>query len=650
MRHCTPRGRKMPDQPGAPDKAVTLFLSYSRDDEAYARRLASTLEHAGYTIWWDALIEGGDTYSRSIADALERADVIIVLWSAHSVDSDWVRDEAAQGRERHRLVPLSIDGSQPPLGFRQYQVIDLSRWRGRRNAPEIGAIERAILSVMGKDHAAQPRAPARTTRRTMLIGGSAAGIAVAAGGAAWFGWERGLIGGSSAPLSIAVLPFRNIGGDPSQEYFADGLTEEVRSALTRIDALRVLAGTSSDTASKQAGDAKTIAADLGVAYLLSGSVQRASDTARIATDLVDGKTGFSRWSESLDRKLTDIFAVQSEIARTVAQAMSIQVATAEPAPGGTRNVDAYEHYLQGRSLFNLAKDEATDRAALTDLETAIAEDPKFALAHAARSRSLAVIAGEHATADEIKPLYSQAVAAARRAVEIAPDLAEGHLALGYAMFAGELDIRGAWPSYQRAYRLGHGNADIALLYALYCSRAGHPAEAKAAVERAVLLDPLNARAFRAQGSVAYAARRYADALPPLKRALQLNPRMAFAHSLAGNALLGLGRTQDAIKEFEAEPEAQFRLTGLAIAQNRIGNRAAAEKALAEFQSEVGDSAAYQQAEVLAQWGRADEALQKLARAREVGDSGLTYAATDVMLDPLRRDRRFTHFVNVLASG
>jgi len=212
-----------------------------------------------------------------------------------------------------------------------------------------------------------------------------------------------------------------------------------------------------------------------------------------------------------------------------------------------------------------------------------------------------------------------------------------------------MDIRGAWPSYERAYRLGHGNADIALLYALYCSRAGRPDEAKKAVERAVLLDPLNPRAFRAQGSVAYAARRFADALPPLQRALQLNPKMTFAHSLAGNALLGLGRTADAIKEFESEPEPQFRLTGLAIAQHRLGNNAAAQKAFADLQSEVGDAAVYQQAEVLAQWGRLDDSFQKLDRARQVGDSGLTYAATDVMLDPLRRDQRFTHLINDLNS-
>ncbi len=639
----------MADQSRASDKAVTLFLSYARDDEPYARRLATALEHRGYTIWWDALIEGGAAYSRSIAEALETADAVLVLWSARSIESDWVRDEAGQGRERHRLVPLSIDGSKPPLGFRQYQVIDISRWHGRRNAPEIASIDRAIEAVLGDGHStrAQPSVP--MSRRTLMIGGSAAGVALAGGGA-WLAWDRGLFGGGAAPLTIAVLPFRNLSGDRSQDYFSDGLTDEVRTALTRIQSLKVLAGTSSEKAQEHGDDPKAVAADLGVGFLLSGSVQRAADTVRIAMDLVDGHTGFSRWSQSVDRKLTDIFAVQSEIARMVAQAMSIQVATAEPAPGGTTNVDAYENYLQGRSLFNLAKDETTDRAALAHFEAAIADDPKFALAHAGRSRALAVIAGEHAKADEIKPLYSEAMAAARRSIELAPDLADGHLALAYVLFAGKLDIRGAWPSYQRAYRLGYGNADIALLYALYCSRAGRPAEAKAAVERAVVLDPLNPRAFRAQGSIAYAARRYADALPPLRRALQLNPKMDFAHSLAGNSLLGLSRTADALKEFEAEPQAQFRLTGIAIAQSRLGHRAAAEKAFADLQSQVGDAAVYQQAEVLAQWGRIEAAFAKLARAREVGDSGLTYAATDVMLDPLRRDQRFGRLIKELNAG
>ena len=628
-------------------KSATLFLSYARADESFARKLKTALEEAGYSVWWDALIEGGAAYARSIAEALERADAILVLWSEQSVESDWVKDEAAQGRDRHRLIPLSLDRTSPPLGFRQYQVIDLSHWHGRRSASQFIAIERAIAAVQGNTPAAAQSRRRPLSRRGLLIGGSATALAVAAGGA-WLVWDRRSRHGSEA-LSIAVLPFRNLSADRAQDYFADGLTEEVRTALTRVAALHVLAGTSSEKARAATDDPKTIAAELGVGFLLSGSVQRAANIVRIAVDLIDGRTGFSGWSQSVDRSLNDIFAVQSEIARMVAGAMSIQVATSEPAPGGTRNVAAYEDYLQGRALFNLAKDEASDRAALTHFESAIAEDPRFALAHAARSRSLAAIAGEYAAADQLKPLYSEAIASARRAVDLAPDLAEGHLALGFALFTGKLDIAGAGPFYERAYALGRGNADVALLYALYCARAGRPSQAKAAVERAVALDPLNPRALRAQGSVAYAARRFADALPPLQRALQLNPKMTFAHSLAGDALLGLGRTTDALKEFEAEPEAQFRLTGLAIAQNRLGNRAAAEKAFADLQSQVGDAAVYQQAEVLAQWGRADDSLQKLARAREVGDSGLTYAATDMMLDPLRRDARFERFLNGLST-
>jgi TolB-like protein/Flp pilus assembly protein TadD len=640
-------GREMTDQPRKPDNPVTLFLSYAHADEAKAKRLAGALQHAGYTVWWDAKIEGGAAFAKSIAEALDSADAVLVLWSKQSIESDWVRDEAAQGRERHRLVPLSLDGTHPPLGFRQYQFVDLSHWHGRRTSPEFRSVERAISSVLGQDIAPAGSHRPGVSRRAMLVGSTAAGAAVVAGGG-WLAWEKGVFGGADA-LSIAVLPFRNISGDNSQAYFSEGLTEEVRTALTRIDQLRVLARTSSEKAAEDGSDPKKVAASLGVRYLLSGSVQRAADMVRIAMDLVDGRTGFSRWSQSVDRKLTDIFAVQSEIANMVAGAMSVQVETARPAPGGTHNVEAYEHYLQGRALFNLAKDEASDRAALAHYDLAIAADPKFALAHAARSRSLAVIASEDAKADQIKPLYAEAIAAARRAVDLAPDLAEGHLALGYAMFAGRLDIAGARPSYERAYALGHGNADTAVLYALYCSRAGRPRDAAAVVQRAVVLDPLNPRAFRAQGSVAYAARRYADAIAPLRRALQLNPKMNFAHSLIGSALLGLGRNADALKEFEAEPGPQFALAGQAVAQFRLGDRSAAQKAFDRLASEIGDSASYQQAQVLAQWGRADEALARLERARAVGDSGLTYAATDPMLDPLRSNPRFRLFLSTLNS-
>lgn len=636
----------MTDQQSASAKRTTVFLSYSRSDEAKARQLAAALEATGYEVWWDALIEGGAAYSLSIESALNSADAVLVLWSAKSIESDWVRDEAAQGRERHRLIPLSLDGTQPPLGFRQYQVIDLARWRGRKDSPEIEAVERAIAAVGGQQSARPGPIASAQSRRGVLIAGGAAAV-IAAGGGGWFLWDEIGRDRGAQNLSIAVLSFKDLNGDPNEAYFSDGLTDEIRNALTRIPSLRVLAGTSTEAASEDKKQPKAIAGELGVQFLLGGSVQRAGDSVRIATDLIDGHTGFTSWSDSSIRKLTDIFAVQSDIARTVAQAMSVKVATTIPAPGGTMNVQAYEHFLQGRALFNLAKDEATDRTALADFELAIAEDPNFALAHAARSRSLAALAAEHASADQLKPLYDQAIAAARRSIQLAPTLAEGNLALGYALFAGRLDVAGARPFYDRAYQLGKGNADIALFYALYCSRAGLPSRATEAVQQATALDPLNSRAFRAQGSVAYAARRYSEALPPLRHALALNPKMTFAHFLAGCALLALGRVDEARKEFAAEPETQFSLTGLAIVDRKLGNAAAADKSFAELIQNRGDSALYQQAEVLAQWGRIDDALRTLERARQIGDSGLIYVATDPLLDPLRKEPRFASFIKAL---
>jgi tetratricopeptide (TPR) repeat protein len=330
--------------------------------------------------------------------------------------------------------------------------------------------------------------------------------------------------------------------------------------------------------------------------------------------------------------------------------MSVRVATNTPAPGGTRNVRAYEHFLRGRALFNQAKDETSDRQALAHYELAIAADPKFAMAHAARSRALSAIAVQYAKADELKQLYAEAILAARKAIELAPNMAEGHLALGFALFTGKLDINGARPSYERAYQLGLGNADTLLLYALYCSRAGRPEEAREAIARALALDPLNPRTYRASGSINYAARRFADALPPLDKALQMNPKMTNANSLKGNSLMQLGRLREARAAFEAEPQPMFRLTGLAIVDHRLGNRGEAQQAFEQLKSEIGDAALYQQAEVLAQWGQADEALAALERARAIGDSGLIYLSTDPLLDPIRSKPEFVRLLNGIAQS
>src|SRR6185369_9854335 len=239
----------------------------------------------------------------------------------------------------------------------------------------------AIATAIGQEPAARPGTPAGFTRRHAIAGGTAA--AVVAGGAL-IAWETGIFGpGAAQARTIAVLPFKNLSGDTSQAYLSDGLTEEIRSALARNAGLMVLAGTSSNTVRDMTGDAQSIAGKLGVAYLLEGSVQRAGDVVRVGTNLTNGSTGFSEWSQQVERPLGDIFAFESEIAKTVSGALSVRMATDAPNPGGTRNVRAYEAYLQGKALYNLARDEATDRQAKADYEVAIAADPDFALAHAA---------------------------------------------------------------------------------------------------------------------------------------------------------------------------------------------------------------------------------------------------------------------------
>ena len=636
----------MSSQPADPENPVTIFLSYARADEAQARKLAAALESRGFVVWWDALIEGGAAFARSIAEALDCADAVLVLWSKRSIESDWVKDEAAQGREQHRLVPLSLDGSQPPLGFRQYQVIDLSHWHGRKAAPEIVAIERAIAVVRGQQVEAAPRRSAGMSRRTALAAGAGAAV-LTVGGGTWIALDRGWIGGQKDE-SIAVLPFKNLSGDPSQAYFSEGLTEEVRAALVRLNALQVLAATS--TAAAGDGEAKSVARKLDVAYLLGGSVRRSGDLLRIAVELTDGATGFSRWSTTVNRRLTDIFAVQSDIARMVANALSIQIATDEPAPGGTRNAKAYEAYLRGKALYNLAKDEATDREARANFDLAIEADPKFALAHAALSRVLSSLAASHAKASELKGLYTAAIAEADQAIALAPSLAEGHLARGYALFAGRLDLGGARPSYDQAYRLGRGNADILLLYALYAVRIRQFTRARTAIERALALDPLNPRTWRAAGIIDLASGQPLAALARFDKAIALNPSISNARAIKGYALIQLGRWKEARESLDKEPSAMFRLTGLAILGDKTRDRELAERSFAQLVAEEGDAAVYQQAQVLAQWGRTGDALDRLERARAVGDSGMTALVTDPFLAPLVKQPRYRALVRSVGLG
>ena len=504
--------------------------------------------------------------------------------------------------------------------------------------------------------ASRRRHASRNTRRSALAAASSRpfvsrrGIFVGAAGAALagvaglFAWRQGLFGGRLASRnSVAVLPFKNLSGDEGQAYFSDGMSEELRATLARNLKLQVMAQASSAIFRDRKEDAVTIASTLGVAYLLDGSVQRSGDIVRITTDLIDGATGFSRWSQKFDRVMQDIFVIQDEISSKVAQALVAEVDASDeaasgnerpPAPsGGTTSVAAYDAYLRGRALYDLSADETSERAALAQFDAAIAADPDYAAAHAARARSLTAIANQYGEVGQLAEYYDAAITSARRAIAIAPDLADAHSTLGFTLFQGQLDARAARDPFERSRELGAGEATVMARYAQYSARIGRERAAAESIKRALTLDPLNPLIHRAAGSIEYAAHRYAESIPPARKALSMNPKLSRANAAIGDALLMLGRAEEARTAYAVEPVEDFRLTGAAIVEHKLGHAAAARAAKQELVENLGDRVLYQQAQILAQWGERDAALSRLEQARRIGDSGLIYLRNDPSAGP-----------------
>lgn len=622
-----------------------VFVSYTRDDQKRALPVVEVLKGAGYSVWWDGMIGAGERFLPTTEAALENAKAVVVLWSAKAVQSHWVRDEATRGRDRHVLVPLSLDGSEPPLGFRQFQTIDFSRWRGRPDAEEVERLVEAVARLCSRVPAAPlaPGAvPSRMSRRT-LIGGGAAALTLGGLGA----WWGGLIGGSGATTnSVAVLPFVNLSGSEAQAYVAEGLAAELRAALSRNAALQVAAQASSTAARELNVDARQMAARLRVAFLLDGNVRIAGDELRVSAELIDGATGLVRWSKDFARRKADIILVQGEITDAVTAALTSVMASAAQAGaipvGGTANVAAYDAYLRGRDLYARANSEAMDMAALAQFDAAIAADPRFAAAHAARARSLILIGGLYGDLAETRRDYAAALVSAQQAVGLAPDHAESQSTLGLVLSQGLLDMRAARAPFDRARRLGNGDANVLAQFALFASYTGRVADARAAIDRAIILDPLNPLRLKTSGRIAYAARDFVLAQTNLNQALAQSPGLGETQAALGDVLLMLDQPDAARRAFASESSALLRETGLAISDFRLGRRAEAQAARQRIIDGLGSGQVtfYQQAQIAAQWGEPDAAMAALTSARNAGDSGLALLKVDPLLDALRNRADF----------
>lgn len=297
-----------------------VFLSYSREDVSAAKQLAEAIARAGHQVWWDRQIEGGSRFSTEIDRELRASDAVVVIWSKSSIESPWVQDEAAEGRDSGRLVPVLFGTDKPPLGFRQFQSIDFGAWDGESEPPALEALIRAIAQKGGEPEAVtSDRQPAEKDAENRR--------------------------------SICVLPFTNMSGDPEQDYFSDGITEDIITDLSKVSALAVVARNTAFAFKGQSLDVKEVALKLGVDHVLEGSVRKAGNRVRITAQLIDGRAGLHHWADRYDRDLTDIFAIQDEISKAIVQALRVKLLPAEKKAiehRGTSSVEAYNLYLLAR--------------------------------------------------------------------------------------------------------------------------------------------------------------------------------------------------------------------------------------------------------------------------------------------------------------
>jgi len=457
--------------------------------------------------------------------------------------------------------------------------------------------------------------------------------------------------GSELP-SVAVLPFTTTGRAAEDEDFADGITQDVIAGLSKLRTLRVIARASvMPFRSREAGLA-AIARQLNVANVLDGSIRRAGERVRIVAQLIDAATGRSLWAETYDRRLTDIFEIQSDVALHIASALEAELSPRERARiarGPTADVQAYEHYVLGRKLHTEFTREGMLQG-ISHFDQAIARDPKFALAYVGRAIAYTELGEIGAfSRDEAAAL---ALSSAARAIALDPELAEAHCAQAYARLAYEFDWEGAEQGFRRAIELSPGYSEAYDLYGRMLSGMERFDEAIALQQRAYELDPLTARSDVVTTMVR--AGRYEEAIRAAHRSLAIDPDYTRLRTTLGWALLRSGRTDEGVAELEravaAEPDDAMWLAQLGEAYGLTGRREQALEILKRLESWPRPVSAYHLAYVYTGLGEFEKALDQLEHAFETGRGAMFGLKGSFLFTPLRGHPRFTALLKRMRVG
>ena len=660
--------------------AGAVFVSYASEDAAAAETIAAALRSAGIEVWFDkSELRGGEAWDRQIRKQIHECALFVPVISAHSDarQEGYFRREWRLAVERAGdmaedvpfLLPVVIDATKDatarvPDRFREVQWSHLPE-----GDPSTAFVERVQRLLSPETFKAPDTLPGAIPRRLPISGHrawsrawlvAAALVAVAAVG--YLALERlapkhavpsavtpanspSTVAASfnPPPHSIAVLPFVNLSGDKEQDYFSDGLSEELLNSLSRINELQVAARTSSFYFKGEHTDLATIAQKLNVASVLEGSVRRAGNTIRITAQLNNAVTGFHLWSQTYDRDLSNVLQLQTEIANAVANALKVTLlgdVAARIEVGGTRDPAAFDAYLRAAKLSINSHDASDLQAAAAGFTEAIRLDPHYALAFAGRSISLEDFASTYATGSSVRTSFDKARADADMAVSLASELAESHLALAFVFEQGTLDFARAKQEYDRAHALAPGSERVIRNYGLFAVLMGQTDRGLAALRRAVALDPLGFNTHRFLGHGLIYGRRYEEAVTAYANALALEPNDPSSRAHRGLAYFLLGDFQNARSSCETKPDYWVSQQCLALIYDKLGRHSDAEGLLTRIRASMGDSGAFHYAEIYSQWGKTAQALEWLDTAMRMRNPWLEEVKTNPFLDPLRKDPRF----------
>ena len=439
--------------------------------------------------------------------------------------------------------------------------------------------------------------------------------------------------------SIAVLPLLNESGDPHDEYFSDGLSEELIAALAQINGLKVIGRSSSFRFKDRHEEPKAIGEKLGVSTLLEGTVRKQDDRVRIVAELINAADGIELWTRTFDRELKDIFAVQEEIARAVAESLKVTLLGSQDRPaqrGAPSNVEAHNAYLQGH--FHFQRRNLEDyRKAVGYFDQAIQLDPDYALACAERSEAWTFIGD---LTGQREPAWSKARSDAERAVAIAPALAEARAALGWVRFFVDWKFTEGLSELKRAKEFSPSNPTANDLLARVILYLGRLDEAERQARHAVELDPLSVIAQGNLARVLLFAGKLDEADAAARKAAELQPTSASSHRWQVVAAVLRGDRATALREAQLEPDEGYRRFELALAQQIQGDRQAADAALADLIANGRNQLAYQIAEIYAVRGETDKAFEWLQISLDNHDTGLLSLLIDPLIRGLRGDPRY----------